>query len=235
MLSDTDSATVIRGCNPFYPPRTQRKPSFIFDLLRDPLDYHLLWHIFLDLFHLTSHKTVHPNASKNAHLKKKKGSFQIYGNIWKQYVCQFPWFLFGRASNTRAFIGLRSGSRTRALTGDRAAMDEAEAVAAVAVVTGDAARCGEVVRSTTREEPHGEATMGQVPKAVLKEQISPFTFDVQKFTKQKMLWQEFFLGGARWIFVDLVLQSGIFLRAIFLFGTWAQDRWKMMYVWMIFL
>ena len=164
MLSDTDSATVIRGCNPFYPPRTQRKPSFIFDLLRDPLDYHLLWHIFLDLFHLTSHKTVHPNASKNAHLKKK-GSFQIYGNIWKQYVLPIPiGFFFGRASNTRAFIGLRSGSRTRALTGDRAAMDEAEAVAAVAVVTGDAARCGEVVRSTTREEPHGEATMGQVPK-----------------------------------------------------------------------
>lgn len=88
---------------------------------------------------------------------------------------------FRRASNTRAFIGLRSGSRTRALTGDRAAMDEAEAVAAVAVVTGDAARCGEVVRSTTREEPHGEATMGQVPKAVLKEQISPFTFEVQFF------------------------------------------------------
>lgn len=41
-------------------------------------------------------------------------------------------------------------------------MAEAEAEAAVAVVTGDAARCGEVVRSTTREEPHGEATMGQV-------------------------------------------------------------------------
>lgn len=106
------------------------------------------------------------------------------------------WFFFRRASNTRAFIGLRSGSRTRALTGDRAAMAEAEAEAAVAVVTGDAARCGEVVRSTTREEPHGEATMGQVPKAVLKEQISSFTFEIQKFTKQKMLWQVNF-GGAR--------------------------------------
>ena len=121
---------------------------------------------------------------------------------------------FGRASNTRAFIGLRSGSRTRALTGDRAAMDEAEA-AAVAVVTGDAARCGEVVRSTTREEPHGEAAMGQVPKAVLKEQISSFTFEVQKFTKQKMLWQEFFFGGCEVMFVDLVLQSFMFFASDF--------------------
>ena len=83
-ILDTDSATVIRGCNPFYPPRTQRKPSFIFDLLRDPLDYHLLWHIFLDLFHLTSQKTIHPNASKNAHLKKR-----IFPNLWKhlETVC----------------------------------------------------------------------------------------------------------------------------------------------------
>lgn len=37
-----------------------------------------------------------------------------------------------------------------------------EAVAVAVVVTGEAARRGEVVRSTTREEPQGEATIGQV-------------------------------------------------------------------------
>lgn len=102
--------------------------------------------------------------------------------------------VFCRASNTRAFIGLRSGSRTRALTGDRAAIGEAEAVVAVAVVTGDAARCGDVVRSTTREEPQGEATMGQVPKGFEDKKVY-FTLKF-KIHQTKMLCQVLF-GGAR--------------------------------------
>ncbi len=52
-------------------------------------------------------------------------------------------------------------------------------------------------------------------------------------SQKKMLWQVFFWGG-KVIFLIWYFRVSFF-RSVFLFGTWAQDRWKIMKVWMVFL
>ena len=170
---------VIRRSNPFYPPRPKANtaqlhfrpppwPSWL-----SPSLAHISWPLS---------PIITKKPSIQMLLSKSMDGLETSNN---------PMVSCHPASNTRAFIGLRSGRRTGALTGDRPAMGEAVAVAVV--VTGEAARWGEVARSTTREEPQGEATTGHVPK-ILNEKKDYFTWNFQIHHK-KCCGKVFFLGG----------------------------------------